>query len=79
MAVKQNANPLPRSPRRWVEDNGTPSQAFEQYMFNQWLNKFGPLTEAADDAAAKTAGVPLNGLYQTTAAGSSVVKIRSVP
>lgn len=78
MAAK-NANPLPRNSQRWIEDDGTPTQAFYSYMLNQWLNKFGPLTEAANDAAAKTAGVPLNGLYMTTAAGSSVVKIRSVP
>lgn len=77
--MAKNANPLPRDPQKWIDDDGSPTQVFFNYMLNQWLNKIGPLTEAADDAGAKTAGVPLNGLYQTTAGGSSVVKIRAVP
>lgn len=68
----------PPSSTRWINPDGTPALAFFQYMksLDTLLsgNVVGTLTNAANDAAAATAGVPIGGLYRTT----NAVQIRLV-
>lgn len=71
--------PLPPLNARWVNEDGTPSLIWRQYLISvdrllQALAgaSIGPLTSAANDTAAASAGVPVGGLYQT----SGTVKIR---
>jgi hypothetical protein len=75
MAKAQGAQPP--STARWVNNDGTPSLAFFQYMKSvDTLLKalaggaVGPLTQAISDTTAAAAGVPVNGLYRN---GSSVL------
>jgi hypothetical protein len=72
MTTKTALQPPPTS--RWVNPDGTPSLVFFQYMkaIDVLLgglangSVIGPLTNAANDAAAAAAGVPIGGLYRTT-------------
>lgn len=68
----------PPSTTRWINPDGTPSLAFLQYMKSLdallIANQLGPLTNAANDAAAAVAGVPIGGLYRTI----NAVQIRLV-
>lgn len=70
--------PQPQSTQKWINPDGTPSLVFFQYMLsvNQLLlnNQFGPFVNAANDAAAAAAGVPINGLYRN----GNAVQIRLV-
>jgi hypothetical protein len=73
--------PLPPVTARWVNEDGSPSQVWRQYLnsVDALLRalagaSIGPLTSAASDAAAATAGVPIGGLYQA----SGTVRIRLV-
>jgi hypothetical protein len=67
---------------RWINQDGTPSLAFFQYMKAIDIllaglangSVIGPLTNAANDAAAAAAGVPIGGLYRAT----NAVQIRLV-
>jgi hypothetical protein len=65
--------PLLDQDARWVDpDTGRPTP--EEYEYTKKLDTiirrlvFGPLTSAADDTAAATAGVPIGGLYQNSGA-----------
>jgi hypothetical protein len=65
--------PLPSSSVNWVDKDGKPTPSFIQYMTAHSESKnVGPLTDAATDADAGKAGVPVGGLYHS--AGG--VKIR---
>ena len=63
---------LPQASFPWVDKEGRPTQAFWRFMSAIAANNIGPLTSAANDAAAAAAGVPINGLYQN----SGAVRIR---
>lgn len=63
---------LPPPSITWIDAQGRPTQAFTQFMAAIAANNIGPLAAAANDAAAATAGVPINGLYQS----SGAVRIR---
>jgi hypothetical protein len=59
--------PLPSSSVNWVDKDGKPTPAFIQYMKAHSESKnVGPLTEAATDADAAKAGVPVGGLYHSS-------------
>ena len=64
--------PLPQSSFPWVDQQGRPMQGFYQFMTALAVNNIGPLASAANDAAAAKAGVPINGLYES----SGTVRIR---
>jgi hypothetical protein len=65
--------PLPSASIPFVDKDGKPTPAFYQFILALSLSQnVGPLTVAANDAAAATAGVRVNGLYQT----AGIVKIR---
>jgi hypothetical protein len=64
--------PLPQVSIPWIENQGRPTQAFFQFMTAIAANNIGPLVSAANDTAAEKAGVPINGLYQS----SGAVRIR---
>jgi hypothetical protein len=71
--------PLPPVTSRWIDAAGLPSQAVRQYMtaLDQVVRRLaaghiGPLANAADDAMAAEAGIPIGGLYQS----DGVVRIR---
>lgn len=74
--------PLPDPGLPWINPaTGRPSEPFAEYLqgvarlavlLNS--NVVGPLTNAANDAAAAAAGVPIGGLYRIT----SAVQIRLV-
>ena len=73
--------PMPLLTARWVEADGTPSQIWRNYLVSvdRLLRglagaSIGPLTNAANDAAAAAANVPIGGLYQA----SGTVRIRLV-
>jgi hypothetical protein len=63
---------LPSSALPWVDQQGRPTLPLIQFMTAIAANNIGPLTSAANDAAAAKAGVPVNGLYESAGA----VKIR---
>lgn len=63
---------LPSSALPWVDQQGRPTLPLIQFMTALASSNIGPLTSAANDAAAAKAGVPVNGLYETGGA----VKIR---
>jgi hypothetical protein len=63
---------LPSSALPWVDGQGRPTTQMIQFMTAIAASNIGPLTSAANDAAAAKAGVPVNGLYQS----SGAVKIR---
>lgn len=61
--------------RRWLTDQFNRSQQADQTMrevIRALDTTATPLTDAANDAAAAAAGVPLNGFYHT----SGAVKVR---
>jgi hypothetical protein len=70
--------PLPQPSYSWVQVGGRPTQPFAQYMakFDACVRAlagglFGApvqLTNAANDAAAAAAGVPIGGLYRNGSA-----------
>ena len=73
--------PLPPVNTVWIQGDGSPSLAFRQYMLLAdallrllAANNVGPLTNAANDAAAAAAGVPIGGLYRNV----NAVQIRLV-
>jgi hypothetical protein len=73
--------PFPRPPIKWIDPNGTPTMDFLLYMafvdgFIAALAGAGgtPLISAANDTAAATAGVAINGFYRN----GNVVQIRLV-
>jgi hypothetical protein len=55
--------PLPQASIPWVDSQGRPTQAFYRFMAALAANNTGPYVSAANDAAAASAGVPLNGVY----------------
>lgn len=69
-APKLAVLPSPSIP--WVNQQGQPTQALIQFMTALAAGNIGPLVSAANDAAAAKAGVPVNGLYQS----SGAVRIR---
>jgi hypothetical protein len=73
MALSKNYN-LPILTDRWINEKGSPSISFGLFMTALAANQIGPLTSATDDATAKAAGVPINGLYEN----AGVVQIRKV-
>lgn len=72
MAAPPKLSVLPSSALPWVDQTGRPTTSFIQAMTALFANNIGPLTSAANDAAAAKAGVPVNGLYES----SGAVKIR---
>lgn len=66
--------PKPDPSHPWMDlGSGRPASPFADYIqtldvLAKLLNVgvVGPLTNAANDAAAAAAGVPINGLYRTT-------------
>ena len=66
MAAK--LGPLPPTSQPIVDARGVPTLAFGQFLAALAANNLGPLTSAANDAAAAKAGVPINGLYQNAGA-----------
>lgn len=64
--------PLPPINVPWVDGQGRPMDSFRNYMVALAAGNLGPLASAANDAEAKAAGVPVNGLYEA----SGVVRIR---
>jgi len=72
-------NPLPPSQFPWHAKDGRPTQAFFQYMDKRSRGIIGPLIAVAapTNANAATAGVPLGGLYTSTA-DPAPVYIRTV-
>lgn len=69
--------PLPNPPQRWFD----PATGRPTIEFGRWATQvdailrgalFGTLISAANDAAAATAGVPVNGFYRN----GSAVQIR---
>ena len=64
--------PLPQASIPWVDQMGRPNQAFYQFMKALAAGNIGPLLAAANDAEAAKAGVPINGLYES----SGSVRIR---
>jgi hypothetical protein len=63
---------LPQPSLPWVDSKGRPTQSLISFMTALAAANIGPLVSATNDAAAKTAGVPVNGLYEA----SGVVRIR---
>jgi hypothetical protein len=61
---------LPQATQPWVNPDGTPSQAFRLWAIPFAALNFGPFVQAASDAAAATAGVPVNGVYQNPTTGA---------
>lgn len=68
---------LPQGSLPWVDAQGRPTQAIAQYMAKLdalirllAAENTGGLVNAANDAAAATAGVQINGLYRN---GSAVM------
>jgi hypothetical protein len=59
---------LPQASMPWVDKEGRPTQAFWQFMSAIAANNIGPFASAANDTAAASAGVPINGLYQNAGA-----------
>jgi hypothetical protein len=79
MATKQK--PQPPAQASWTNSDGSPSLPFFQYMKSVDTllaglagGVIGPLTTAANDAAAAAAGVAVGGLYSN----SGSVRIRLV-
>jgi hypothetical protein len=72
MTTKTGIQPQPNT--RWINPDGTPTQVFREYMKSIDVllgglangSVIGPLINAANDAAAAAAGVPIGGLYRTT-------------
>lgn len=74
--------PAPRSEQTWIDGAGRPLQLLYLWVaaLDQTFRGFigatnsasapvvGPLVQATNDAAAKTAGVPVGGLYQNSGA-----------
>ncbi|MBV8474515.1 MAG: hypothetical protein JO107_10250 [Hyphomicrobiales bacterium] len=63
---------LPSPVLPWVDSQGKPTLPFMQFMTLLAAGNIGPLTSAANDAAAATAGVVVGGLYQN----AGVVRVR---
>ena len=59
-------NNLPVATDQWIDSQGKPTIAFLQFMDATARNVTGPFIEAANDAAAAAAGVPINGLYHNS-------------
>jgi hypothetical protein len=59
---------LPQISIPWVDKEGRPTPAFWQFMSAFAAGNIGPLVSAANDTAAASAGVPINGLYQNAGA-----------
>lgn len=71
--MAQPANALPRPPVAWIDPKtGQPTQVFLQFVARLAAGEVGPLIDAANDATAAAAGVPINGLY----ANAGAVRIR---
>ncbi len=62
MTKKLAVLPIVTTP--WVDAQGRPTIGFFQFMQAVAANNIGPLASAANDAAAASAGVPVNGLYE---------------
>lgn len=63
---------LPSPAVAWIDQQGRPTLPLIQFMTALAAGNIGPLIAAANDAAAAKAGVPVNGLYES----SGAVKIR---
>jgi hypothetical protein len=64
---------LPPASIPWINTkDGTPTDAFRNFMTALGSLNIGPLTKAANDGAAAQAGVPVNGLYHA----DGVVRVR---
>lgn len=63
---------LPQISVPWVDKDGRPTEQFRNFMLALAANKVGPFPSAANDAAAKAAGVEVNQLYEN----SGSVRIR---
>lgn len=76
MSAAQFLPPLPPINSQLVDQDGRMTIAWQKYMpfLDQILRQglLGPFTNAANDAAAAAAGVPINGFYRN----GSVVQIR---
>jgi hypothetical protein len=59
--------PSPQIP--WMNADGTPTQAFRNWVVPFASLGFGPFVQAANDAAAAKAGVAVGGVYQDTTTG----------
>jgi hypothetical protein len=73
--------PLPPLTARWVNEDGTPSQIWRQYLLSLDAlarglagGNVGPLFNAVNDAAAAAGGVQIGGLYRN----GNAVQIRLI-
>ena len=74
MAATPKLFVLPSSALPIVNQTGSPTNSFIQFLTALAAGNIGPLTSAANDAAAAKAGVPVNGLYESAGA----VRIRLI-
>lgn len=67
--IVRTAN-LPSPSQPWTAQDGRPTQAFRNFMIPFAALNFGPFVQAASDAAAASAGVPIGGVYQHPTTGA---------
>lgn len=68
--MSQRAANLPSPSLPWMDKDGRPTTAFRNFMIPFAALNVGPFVQAASDAAAAAAGVPIGGVYQHPASGA---------